>query len=291
MPLLPPDPYQRALRPLSPKTERDYAAVLKRAYPLGDAAQGQPAENLKSWPESTRKILRAALRSFWAHRDQPDLGLQLAAKIPKLYQVKKKVQYPTEEEMVAFEQASAQLKPRLRPLMMLLARMGFRAKELLMLSREQVERAITTGEIFFEGKGGEEGSLPVSHARHILQDLLASPSALPHSNERMRELMNEMGNGGPPRWETVGEVLAASGAKFQTRYNLLGRLVKRTAELAGLDPVRWSPHKLRHGFASRMNRDGAPSATIQKALRHKNLMTTQRYIHATTTDVDKFMRR
>lgn len=283
--------HSAALRPLSPKTTRDYARTLARAYPDGVGLVGDDVPHVKTWPESTRKILRAALKSYWAQHGQTDVGQQLADKIPRLYVVKKKVQFPTEEEMQAFELATQQLKPRLRPLMMLLARMGFRAKELLMLTRAQVERAVTTGEIFFEGKGGEEGSLPINNVRGVWQDLLASPSALPHSTERMRELMIDMGQGGPPHWETVGEILAAAGASFETRYNLLGRLVKKTVKLAGLDPVRWSPHKLRHGFATRMNRDGAPAATIQRALRHKNLMTTQKYIHADTADVDKFMRR
>ena len=280
-----------ALRPLSPKTVRDYNYVLTRAYPGGVGLVGGDVPLVKTWKESTRKILRAALKHYWAAHEQPDVGQQLADKVPRLYVVKKKVQYPTEEEMQAFEQASQQLKPRLRPLMMLLARMGFRAKELLMLTRAQVERAVATGEIFFEGKGGEEGSLPINNVRSVWQDLLACPAALPHSTVRMRDLMLEMGSGGPPRWETVGEILAAAGASFETRYNLLGRLVKKTVKLAGLDPERWSPHKLRHGFATRMNRDGAPAATIQRALRHKNLMTTQKYIHADTADVDKFMRR
>jgi integrase/recombinase XerD len=275
---------------LSPKTEADYQKVIRRAYPnLADLNAGA-MPNVKDWPESVRKILRSALRNYWATKEQPQVGVDIAAKIPKLYGVKRKMQYPTDAEMTAFEAATLQQKSRLRPLLMLLARVGFRAKELLMLSREQVERGVVTDELFFEGKGGEEGSLPVSHVRSLLQDLLGSPAALPHSNERMRELMIAS-TGGPPRWEYVREILAAAPAKFVTQYNLLGRLVKKTAEDAGLDPKRWSPHKLRHGFASRMNSDGAPVATIQKALRHKNVQTTMRYVHASTKDVEKYMRR
>mgnify|MGYP003417742168 CR=1 FL=1 len=287
------------VRPLSPKTTADYNKVLRRAYPNGQMLQmtadggglsKATVPNVKDWPESTRKILRAALRDAWARAGFPETGQEVASKIPRLYVVKKKVQYPTEAEMVAFEDAVQKLKPRFRPLMMLLARVGFRSKELLRLTREQVQRGVQTDELFFEGKGGEEGSVPVSHVRGLLQDLLSSSSALPHSTERMRELMLQS-TGGPPQWEEVREILAAAPAEFETQYNLLGRLVKKTAKMAGLDPKRWSPHKLRHGFASRMNSDGAPVATIQKALRHKNVVTTMRYVHASTKDVEKYMRR
>jgi len=279
----------RSLAGLSPKTEADYSKVLLRAYgKLGPVPALLP--DLSAWPESSLKILRAAIRSYWTRQRKPEIGAETAAQIPIKFSVKRKVQYPTEKEMLAFEAATAQLRTRFRPLMMALVRMGLRAEELLKLTRPQLERALETGELFFVRKGGEEGSLPINKTRQIIEDLLAADAAKPHTAKDRANLPSSI-----PPWQEVGEILGSEFGKKKdkptgTRYNLLLRLVKKTAKLAGLDPRKWTPHKLRHGFATRMNRDGAPAATIQRALAHKNLLTTQKYIHADVSDVEQFMR-
>lgn len=44
-------------------------------------------------------------------------------------------------------------------------------------------------------------------------------------------------------------------------------------------------HDTRHTVASRLSRRGAPLPSIQRILRHKNLATTERYIHTTPNDI------
>jgi integrase len=111
----------------------------------------------------------------------------------------------------------------------------------------------------FEGEGGGEGSSP------------RSPG----------------GPGGGSRWEIAGEILT-SGAGSRSAYNRLRDLIESTGRDAGLRGLR--PHLLRHAFATRMNRDGAPLFTVQAALGHKNIATTQRYVHASAGDVEKYQR-
>ena len=56
-------------------------------------------------------------------------------------------------------------------------------------------------------------------------------------------------------------------------------LVKKTASAAGLDPKRYSPHKLRHTAATLMLQNGVDVRTLQEVLGHESLNTTQIYTH------------
>ena len=56
-------------------------------------------------------------------------------------------------------------------------------------------------------------------------------------------------------------------------------LVKKTSAAAGLDPQRYSPHKLRHTAATLMLQNGVDVRTLQEVLGHESLNTTQIYTH------------
>jgi integrase len=70
--------------------------------------------------------------------------------------------------------------------------------------------------------------------------------------------------------------------------NVLRGFIERTAKRAGL---RWTgPHMLRHTFCSHLAMRGAPARAIQEAAGHKDLSTTQRYMHLSPAAVESAIR-
>lgn len=67
--------------------------------------------------------------------------------------------------------------------------------------------------------------------------------------------------------------------------NSLSYLIERVTRAAGLatgrQPQDAGPHVLRHTFCSHLAMRGAPAPAIQRLAGHRDLMTTQRYVHLT----------
>lgn len=57
------------------------------------------------------------------------------------------------------------------------------------------------------------------------------------------------------------------------------QMLEKKLLAAGLDPSRYSPHKLRHTAATLMLKNGVDTRALQEVLGHSNLNTTQIYTH------------
>lgn len=62
-------------------------------------------------------------------------------------------------------------------------------------------------------------------------------------------------------------------------------MVKKTILKAGLDPSKYSSHKLRHTAATLMIQNGVDVRTVQEVLGHEHLNTTQIYTHVDNSEL------
>ena len=124
------------MRPLAPQTERLYASALHRAF--GSLPPGNVIpDHVHAWPESSRAILRAALRREALKAGQDPAWIERA--IPRGYSVKRALPVPAEEEAARYEAAAAELPPGVRVLALLPILLGLRASEVCGLTRASVE--------------------------------------------------------------------------------------------------------------------------------------------------------
>lgn len=156
---------------------------------------------------------------------------------------------------------------RLYCLLEILYATGMRVSELVALPRSALvgdERTLT-----IEGKGGRQRVVPLNPAAQEALSLYLQEFDIAASRDRRR---SDGGNATPwlfPSWGQRGHL---------TRQRLAQEL-KILANGAAIEPVRVSPHVLRHAFASHMIERGADLRSVQKLLGHADIATTQVYTH------------
>lgn len=172
------------------------------------------------------------------------------------------------EQLVRFLEAAGQKAPRLRPVFHLMSRTGLRVGEALglqwtdiSLDRGQlrVERAISTTGQVTTPKSGHGRTVDLSWAAvEELRDHLA----------RKTEAGLARGAGGPSSWAFVEE----KGKRPIPRATVSAGFARalRAAKL----PSHFSPHSLRHTYASLLLAGGAPMAYVQEQLGHSTIKLT-----------------
>jgi len=149
---------------------------------------------------------------------------------------------------------------RMETLLEILYGSGLRVSELVGLPLGAAERDPTM--LLVRGKGNKERQVPLSDpARAAIAKWLRSRAASLAEGEKSRHLFPSRGRAG-----------------HLTRQRF-AQLLKESALAAGIDPVRVSPHVLRHAFASHLLEAGADLRSVQLMLGHADIATTQIYTH------------
>ena len=166
-----------------------------------------------------------------------------------------------EAEIVRLLDAAAMLTPafaatRAVTMLEVLYATGLRVSELMGLQVTAFRRHPDT--ILVTGKGGRERLVPLGDTAKA-----AVAGWLDCRDSRPAFMLSEM-------------MFPADDGRAMTR-QAFAALLKKLALAAGLDPVRVSPHKLRHSFATHMLNRGADLRSLQSLLGHADITTTQIY--------------
>ncbi|WP_421569165.1 site-specific tyrosine recombinase XerD [Stenotrophomonas sp. PD6] len=220
------------------------------------------------WSQRSNARLLSALRAFFAdalrrgQRTEDPSALLDPPRLPRL--LPKALAESQIDALLAAPDVEQPLGLRDRAMLELMYAAGLRVSELVDLPANAVN--LRQGVLRVTGKGSKERLVPLGEeSQHWLERYLAEARpqlagkrAVPAARDGAVPLFLEPSLHGLSRQQ-------------------FWVLVKKYAVLAGIDPVRISPHGLRHSFATHLLNRGADLRALQMLLGHSSLSTTQIY--------------
>jgi integrase/recombinase XerD len=204
----------------------------------------------------------AALRSFYRHLVL--IGLRPDNPAAELRSPRRQRHLPhplSPAEAERLIEAASGVKPRDlrdRALVELLYGAGLRVSEATGLEKAGVD--LESRIVRCLGKGDKERIVPIGRqAAEALTRYLARGRPFLERRPRPELFLNARGG-----------ALTRAGAFL---------ILRRLAEVAGLEPERIHPHLLRHSFATHLLEGGADLRSVQEMLGHADLSTTELYTH------------
>lgn len=220
------------------------------------------------WSARSNARLLSALRAFFAQglkrgeRADDPAALLEPPKLPR--SLPKALAESQIEALLGAPDINTAPGLRDRAMLELMYAAGLRVSELVNLPANAVN--LRQGVLRVTGKGSKERLVPLGEeSQHWLERYLAEA----------RPLLS----GGKPVIATAdGQVPLFVGAERKPlSRQQFWALVKACAAVAGIDPVKISPHGLRHSFATHLLNHGADLRALQMLLGHSSLSTTQIY--------------
>ena len=220
------------------------------------------------WSPRSNARLLSALRAFFAdavrrgQRSEDPSALLDPPRLPRL--LPKALAESQIDALLAAPEVAQPLGLRDRAMLELMYAAGLRVSELVELPANAVN--LRQGVLRVTGKGSKERLVPLGEESQYwlerslreARPQLAGTRAVPAARDGAVPLFLE------PSLHPL------------SRQQFWG-LVKKYAALAGIDPVRISPHGLRHSFATHLLNRGADLRALQMLLGHSSLSTTQIY--------------
>lgn len=236
-------------RKIARATESDIQAYLSNRYAAGNAAR-TTARLLSTLKQFFRYLIKAGER-------QDDPSALISA--PKL---SRSLPHSLAEHEIDLlldaPDVNTALGMRDRAMLELMYSSGLRVSELVGLQLNQLNQNL--GMLRLVGKGNKERVVPVGEeALHWLQSYLKDARS-----ELVKNVSDEA-------------VFLSSRGKAISR-QAFWQNIKRYLLKAGVKTA-FSPHSLRHAFATHLLNHGADLRTVQMLLGHSSLSTTQIYTH------------
>ena len=215
----------------------------------------------RSMGVGTAKIMTTAFRSFFRYLFQKgELQANLATCVPTVanWRLSTVPKYVTPEEVERVLKAcnrNTTIGRRDYAILLLLARLGLRAGEVVALRLEDINWR--TGEILVRGKG-------------LLHDRMPLPADV---GEALASYLRHR-----PACQTRRVFLCSRAPLRSFDHSCaLALIVRRTLLRAGIDPPVKGAHLFRHGLATSLLRSGATMEEIGEVLRHRDPSSTEIY--------------
>src|SRR6516162_6704238 len=216
----------------------------------------------QSWSVKSTQLMTTALRSFFRYLFQKgELPANLAASVPtvanrRLSTVPRYLPPQEVERVLQACNRGTAVGRRDYAILLLLARLGLRAGEVVALQLEDINwRA---GEILIRGKG-------------LLHDRMPLPTDVGEA------LASYLRRDRPPCQTRRVFVCAKAPRRGFAGPSTLTTIVHRALGRANIHPEFKGAHLLRHSLATSMLRAGATMGEIAEILRHRTLNTTEIY--------------
>ncbi len=216
----------------------------------------------------TQSYFLIALRSFFKYLIKQKIAVMTPEMIELGKQKERQVKFLENDELKRIFDCvdiSEESGLRDRAILEVLFSTGLRVSELVSLSKEDIN--IDRGEFSIRGKGGKLRLVFLSdHAKTRLKDYYAKRT------DPYRALFI--------RYAGPKPAVGLTPEKMRLSVRSVERLVDKYKKLAGV-VKHFTPHTLRHSFATDLLEQGADLRSVQEMLGHKNVSTTQVYTHVT----------
>ncbi|MEM7662768.1 MAG: tyrosine-type recombinase/integrase [Pseudomonadota bacterium] len=222
----------------------------------------------RNWSSKTIRNRIITIRGFLKWGVQQELIEQNPAKNIPLPRLRKRLPraLPTEvsQELLewtkSYEYEFIDERPRAIAIIATFLYAGLRHAELRSLNRTDVD--MTNRKIFVRGKGDKDRIVPIS--KYLLPYL-----------EDYLDWRKKVGRHCPAFFASI---------KQDARMDecVISRLVEKLREASG---IHFTPHMLRHTFATNLIRGGARLTSVQEVMGHSNIETTRSYIEVALDDM------
>jgi integrase len=206
-------------------------------------------------PNTLRSNL-ASLRAWARYSKDTDMQARLGdIRLPPARRVSSKPPLELEQwKRVVVHLQTCKIDEAMRQVLLIMALRGMRCGDVLRMTKTEVQRAVDTGKLVYEGKGRKRIEFSARPLMAPLRALAAMPG-----------------------WVRVRDLIAKRPATAKMK---VWRCSRRTAKQVGIK--EFNPHRYRHTFATNYLKQlaGDPNAIIklQKYMAWESMSTAARYV-------------